>query len=367
MVFDEVREKWDSTVSRPLAMGIGIAISLGVTVAGAEQPPLEMMRRAVLGEREVPPAIFTVAAVEGPESAFRTVILSGTELMIFGQYRTEGPPTVAGVDGGGGWGYDVSKGEIESLGEPSVAFLHAHDLHRIVLNPLQYYVLAAQPSCEGSPCVVRLRDEGGRGIELRIDRDSGLPLELLLPNHRTGGRVRVRFHDWREVDGRRLFHAADVIDGEDMYAHTYERIDPDLDPPLAPVGEGDVSVLARHHHLDQFAHFARDAALLVSHLADPLVEISRGVVSTIERDQAMQRFQSYFDRAVFEQWADVAPALIEVDAEAGHAHKVVQKRVRLKGSSENVRFAWLESWSRVDGRWTLSTMVSTRQEARGRD
>jgi hypothetical protein len=105
---------------------------------------------------------------------------------------------------------------------------------------------------------------------------------------------------------------------------------------------------------------------LVAFFADSFLNISRGAVTLRTPAENRARFQAYFDRSTFLEWADLAPPIIRISPDGQMAYVIVQKRVRLTAvDSAGVRrpahtiFAWVELYEKRGGRWTLMAVAST--------
>lgn len=130
--------------------------------------------------------------------------------------------------------------------------------------------------------------------------------------------------------------------------------------------EADRAALLQLHALAQTAHLEKRADLLVASFADSLLSVSQGAVTIRTPAQNRARFQAYFDRSTFLEWADLAPPVIRISPDGNMAYVIVQKRVRLSAADssgqqrlEHTIFAWLEAYEKRDGRWTLMAVVST--------
>ena len=130
--------------------------------------------------------------------------------------------------------------------------------------------------------------------------------------------------------------------------------------------EADRAALLRLHDLAQTAHLDKRPDLLVASFADSFLNISRGAVTVRTPAESRARFQAYFDRSTFLEWADLAPPLIRVSPDGQMAYVIVQKRVRLSapdsaGVARGVHtiFAWVELYQKQAGRWTLMAVAST--------
>jgi len=128
----------------------------------------------------------------------------------------------------------------------------------------------------------------------------------------------------------------------------------------------DRAALLRLHELAQTAHLDKRPDLLVASFADSFLNISRGAVTLRTPAENRARFQAYFDRSTFLEWADLAPPVIRISPDGQMAYVIVQKRVRLNALDsaevqrpEHTIFAWVELYEKQGGRWTLMAVAST--------
>jgi hypothetical protein len=120
------------------------------------------------------------------------------------------------------------------------------------------------------------------------------------------------------------------------------------------------------HEQARTAHLEKRADLMVASFADSFLNISRGTVTVRSPAESQARFQSYFDRVMFEEWDDLAPPLIRISPDGQMAYVVVEKSVRLSAPDsagvrqvEHTVFAWVEVYEKRDGKWTLMAVAST--------
>jgi hypothetical protein len=130
--------------------------------------------------------------------------------------------------------------------------------------------------------------------------------------------------------------------------------------------EADRATLLRMHALAQTAHLDKRPDLMVASFADSFLNISRGAVTVRTPAENRARFQAYFDRSTFLEWADLAPPVIRISPDGQMAYVIVQKRVRLSALDsvgvarpEHTIFAWVELYEKRDGKWTLMAVAST--------
>lgn len=104
--------------------------------------------------------------------------------------------------------------------------------------------------------------------------------------------------------------------------------------------------------------------MLVATFHDDMIEIRNGRATKIKKDDAVKRFQAYFDASTFIEWDDVTPPIVEISDDAKMAYSIVTKRVRLK-NAQNIDttdvFAWISTFRKVKGRWLMTSIASTTQ------
>jgi hypothetical protein len=130
--------------------------------------------------------------------------------------------------------------------------------------------------------------------------------------------------------------------------------------------DADRAELLRLHDLAQTAHLDKRPDLMVASFADSLLNIARGAVTVRTPAESRARFQAYFDRSTFQEWADLAPPIIRISPDGQMAYVIVQKRVRLTapdstGAQRPVHtiYAWVELYEKRGGKWTLMGVAST--------
>ena len=129
----------------------------------------------------------------------------------------------------------------------------------------------------------------------------------------------------------------------------------------------DRAALLRLHAEQRTAHLEHRADLLVAGQADTLWNVSGGRVSASPREQARASFQRYFDASTFAAWDDLAPPRIRISADGRMASVIVEKRVHVtiapsRGGApvvQQVRYAWLSVYEKIDGRWQMTAIAST--------
>jgi ketosteroid isomerase-like protein len=114
------------------------------------------------------------------------------------------------------------------------------------------------------------------------------------------------------------------------------------------------------------AHLELDADRLVEHVAERLVSVDRGVITTQTRDEVRAMFASYFQGATYFAWEDLEPPLIEISADGSLAwvvRRVEADREEPDGAGGRRRrrlvSAFTSTFEKVNGRWRMTTVTST--------
>jgi hypothetical protein len=128
----------------------------------------------------------------------------------------------------------------------------------------------------------------------------------------------------------------------------------------------DRAALLRLHELAQTAHLEKRPDLLVASFADSFLNVARGAVTMRNPAENQARFQAYFDRSTFVEWADLAPPIIRISPDGQMAYVIVQKSVRLSALDslgvprpEHTVFAWVALYEKRNGSWRLMAVAST--------
>ena len=135
----------------------------------------------------------------------------------------------------------------------------------------------------------------------------------------------------------------------------------------SPLQSEDANELLRGHYAARAAHFNHDAKAIYADFADDFVSVDAGQVKMPDRDAGMKRMQAYFDASTFLEWDDITPPIIRISDDATMAYVINHKKVRLLAKDkagkmqEDIEvFAWVAIYKKVDGRWKLASVVSTR-------
>jgi len=114
------------------------------------------------------------------------------------------------------------------------------------------------------------------------------------------------------------------------------------------------------------AHFERNVDMFISELADGMISVNGGEVSTDTKDLHKKRIGNYFGSVQFIKWDDTAEPIIRFSDDASLAYAIVQKNVILtyRGSSgkalnDTTHYAWASIYRKQNGEWKVECNIST--------
>lgn len=113
------------------------------------------------------------------------------------------------------------------------------------------------------------------------------------------------------------------------------------------------------------AHFDRNTDLFVSEFADSMISVNKGKVTTTGKDENRKRIGSYFSRANFIKWDDIAEPVIRFSDDGSLAYAVIQKQVILSypdslgKATDTVDYAWVSIYRKQKGEWKVEANAST--------
>lgn len=126
------------------------------------------------------------------------------------------------------------------------------------------------------------------------------------------------------------------------------------------------------HKEQKDAHLHKNAKQFVNLLANNMISINHGKISTTTRDSLLLRFQSYFDKVQIQEWKDVSPPVIDFSVDATMAYMVIDKLIVVTYINEHnelieesTHFAWVSIFKKQeDGDWKIVCNVSTNEPER---
>jgi hypothetical protein len=129
--------------------------------------------------------------------------------------------------------------------------------------------------------------------------------------------------------------------------------------------QAEADLLALHKEERQ-AHFDHDVKFLLAHVAPQLLDVRDGRVNRMSRDDVRHKFVEYFKNARFSAWDDVEPPIVGVSADGTMGWMIVRVRIAYtesdtsrKTTNENTVGAWMSSYEKQNGTWTMTAVTST--------
>lgn len=260
------------------------------------------------------------------------------------------------------------------------SFVRSHDFHRVVFelaSRFSNHRVAETKTIRDRRChVIQMLDDLGNPASVCLDADEHLPVMLELNPEGAAGAVRTYFQNWKWVRGIQYFHSFDLIEGEDRhFRYVYRTIVPNATSALRfiqPSSTGtteDFRALVAVLDKERQAHLQGDAELLVAHLADELVELSRGEIHRRTRDDVATMFRNVFGSADYERWDDLEPPRLLIAADGTLAWTARRVDVVLsssspEGASRSTRFisAHSATYEKRSGEWKMTSVTSTISE-----
>ena len=130
--------------------------------------------------------------------------------------------------------------------------------------------------------------------------------------------------------------------------------------------EKEKAELTRIHKSSREAHFRTDAKALLSHSADPLISVSSGKIDRISLADQEKFFTEYFRNAVYSEWDDLEPPIIQISKDGSMAWMIERVKVHRTqqtpdGQKSDVRFvcAFTSVYEKGPSGWRMVCVTST--------
>lgn len=170
--------------------------------------------------------IYSRADVQGPGRTFETRIWSARDGRVRMEQTTGFGAGVARVDR---WMRNRETGELDSLDQSTEDFVRGHELHAMVLMPalrlLHPEYLGIQEWDGTTAILLRYSDRSGHPVLGAFSTTDTLPLGLQITF--TDPDVFIRFRDWVDLGGVRVFREAEFRQEDEVF--TYRFADIELD------------------------------------------------------------------------------------------------------------------------------------------
>jgi hypothetical protein len=189
----------------------------------------------------------TVAECSGPDGLFVTSVTSiRPDTVYFHQQSGLGATEIWSTPQRT-WGGSNQEAYAELA--PAVRdFVRGHEFHLMLLDlPMRFTAFSVQGEdrVDESACLrITMTDESGADASICLGERDWLPLELQLAPAGAEGPIRVRYGEWRAVDGLNWFHAFRLTEGSEEYSYEFVEISAssfgqelDIQPPGVPPHE----------------------------------------------------------------------------------------------------------------------------------
>lgn len=358
------------------AFGLAAASAEAPTDNGAQAQIDKMM--TALGGRETISQLRSLAAeadCEGPDGTFLTRVESLRPDAVYFQQRDDDHSTAIWSTDDRTW-RDSESGP-QDLSDSVRSFVRGHEFHLLILEletRFSHHRLGATDSTLGTPCQrLDMEDSAGQPASICVGKSEGLPINLELNPPEAQGPIRIRFDDWKEVQGIRYFHSFVLTEGPDRtFTYQYRTLEPNAvaaDRFVVPTSRAlqeQQDALLEILRSDRQAHLTTDASMISSHVADSLVEVYAGELRSLSRAEVESSFRAQFEGATYELWEDLEPPIIRISADATMAWVVRKVGVRRRAPdatgtavSQEFTSAYTATYEKQAGGWRMTSVTST--------
>ncbi len=348
------------------------------TDAGDAQKWLVRMEQALGGEAAIDAlrSLTVKATCSGPDGAFETEVTSfRPDWVWFRQTRGDDATEIWSAPERT-WGMDA-EGQAKDYSAGVRSFVRAHEFHVVIFELATRFTehrIGEGIAIRDQPCVtLHMLDDLGKEATIYLSQETNLPVMLETNPDGAAGSVRIYYERWGTKAGVQLFQGFELTEGEDRsFRYDYHTIEPNVASamlfvhPASTVHRDDQKALLSVLDEARRAHLETDATLLVSNLADELLEISSGVISRLARSEVEAHFERVFDGATYDLWDDATPPVIKLSADgslAWVARRVAVRQFSLdaSGTRNDVDFvsAYSSTYEKQGGSWKMTSVTST--------
>ncbi len=321
--------------------------------------------------------ITSTAACIGPKGEYSTTVVSFREdLTLFEQTFSYKSPLSVSINRDTVWGQKPETGKFVLLDPFQRMVARLHEYQKMAFEPRKFFkeleYVGEDEFTDRPADKITAKTELGIPAFLYFDTSTKrlAGYRLLIPN--STDTVTNILSGWKKVGSLTLPSTVTAIDNSGEWTLRFHSIRLNLaDRKLLdiPARVADQVELMRLHEQQKTAHLTYNADLFVEMFAEKLTQLQRGEISIRTKDENRARFKSYFSTFKFKEWENVRPPVISVSKDGSMATIAVQKRVRgtyknEKGDDveENVVYAWLEVWEKINSKWKVVTVASTEKD-----
>jgi hypothetical protein len=128
-------------------------------------------------------------------------------------------------------------------------------------------------------------------------------------------------------------------------------------------GAGELLAL---HQADRRAHFDHDIEHLLAGVGDELLDVRNGKINHLRREDMRKQFAEYFQKAQFTAWNDLEPPTVRVSDDGNMGWMIVRVRITYtekdksgKSVVQDAVMAWMSTYEKHNGKWTMTAVTST--------
>jgi hypothetical protein len=271
-----------------------------------------------------------------------------------------------------GWRESAESNNIEIVADFGRLVVNLHEYQKMAFDfqkMFSGFELVGEENFAGRPSTkVKAKNSLDGTIYLFFDKKTKLLAGYILPLPGSEETVKNVFNEWKKVGNVKLPSKITATDRSGDWVLNFNKIRINkTELNFSPRGR-DLIELMRLHQQHQTAHLTYNAELFVETFAEKLINVQRGEVTIRTRDENRQRLKGYFSSYKFKEWKDIKPPVIKISGDGTLATVIVEKIVsgtyrndKDETISDKTEFAWLEVWEKINGKWKVSTVASTRK------
>jgi len=323
-------------------------------------------------------SIRALAECSGPKGEYLTEVVSwrGVRTYFEQKFPADNLTNKTWIEGKFAWGFDSTQIAVP-LSDFSVFVTQMHEFQKLAISfssLLKEFKWRGEEEFGGRQCfkIESTHAKGGQ-VYLFFDQEEKRLVGFVIPVEGDAQDVVNIFKEWQTIDGVTVPSVIQATDQNGIWTLDFTKIsfnaETEDDPFEIPGRITSIAEVKRLHKRQRQAHLSYDAEMLVDLLSDPCTEIQRGNSVRRSREDNLKRFRNYFRNVKFKAWDDIQPPVIRMSRDGTLATLIAQKKVvaysrsDIEKKADETVFAWTETWEKLDGRWKITVITSTRQPA----